>query len=131
MQSTLRLSLAAILVLALAPCLAPAQGEKTAKPEPDPPSAQPDLKAPKPEPQPYLLTISVRESNSGKPVVEKSYALTVISDDNHYQHQSLRDGDKIPFQVEKGQQYEDVGTNLDVLDASRRGESLSVNLRAE
>lgn len=129
MQSSTRLTLATLLALALAPCLATAQGEKAAKPESEAPATQAEPKASKPEPRPYQLTISVKESNSGKPVLEKSYALTVIADDNRYQHQRLRDGDRIPYQGEKGQSYEDVGTNVDATDALRRGEALAVNLQ--
>ena len=128
MQPSTRLTLAALFLLALAPGVAAAQGEKTAKPESETPAAQAEPKPPKPEPRPYQLTISVKESNSGKPVLEKSYVLTVIADDNRYQHQRLRDGDRIPYQSEKGQQYEDVGTNIDVTDALRRGEALVANL---
>jgi hypothetical protein len=127
MQFSTRLTLAALLALALAPCVATAQGEKPAKPESETP-ATPEPKAPKPEPRPYQLTISVKESNSGKPVLEKIYELTVIADDNRYSRQNLRDGDRIPYQSEKGQQYEDVGTNIDATDALRRGETLAVNL---
>ena len=130
MQSSTRLTLAALLALALAPCVAAAQGDKLAKSEPDAPSAQPDSKAPKLDPQPYLLAISVKESNSGKPILEKNYALTVIADDKTFHFQNLRDGDRIPFQGEKGQSYQDVGTNIDVSDATRRGEALAVSLRA-
>jgi hypothetical protein len=131
MQSSKRFVLAVILVLALASRLVTAQGEKPAKPEPEAQPAQSEPKVTKPEPRSYLLTISVKKSNSSRPAVEKSYVLTVIADDNRYQHQSLRDGDEIPFQGEKGQAYEEVGTNLDVNDATRRGETLSVNLRAQ
>ena len=71
MQSSARHTLAAILSFALAPWLVSAQGEKTVKPEPETPSVQAESKAPKPDPQPYLLSISVKESNSGKPILEK------------------------------------------------------------
>jgi hypothetical protein len=132
MQPSKRLTLAALLAFTLAPCLATAQGEKTAKPESETPATQAEPKPPKPEPRPYLLTISVKESNSGKPVLEKNYALTVVADDSRYHQQNLRDRDRIPYQSsEKGQSYEDVGMNLDVNDATRRGEALSLNLRAE
>ena len=129
MQPSTRLTLAALLVLALAPGLAAAQGEKTAKPELETPATQAEPKAPKPEPRPYQLTISVKESNSGKPVLEKNYALTVVADDNRYSRQNLRDGDRIPYQAEKGQNYEDVGTNIDATDALLRGEALAVKLQ--
>lgn len=129
MQSSTRLSLAAILAIAIAPCLAPAQGEKTAKSEPETQPAQSDLKAAKPEPLPYLLTIVVRESNSGKPTLEKKYSLTVIADDNRYHFQNLRDGDRIPYQRDKDQAYQDLGTNIDASDITRRGNTLAVSLR--
>lgn len=130
MQPFTRFTLAALLAFALVPCLAKAQGEKAVKPESEPTSAQSEPKAPKPEPRPYQLTISVKESNSGKPVLEKNYALTVIADDNRFSRQNLRDGDRIPYQSsDKGQSYEDVGTNIDATDALRRGEALAVKLQ--
>ncbi|MGA2167853.1 MAG: hypothetical protein ABSG62_06535 [Terracidiphilus sp.] len=131
MQSSTRLTLAALLSLALAPCLGTAQADKPAKPEPEAQPAQSEPKAPKPQPQPYLLTLSVKESNSGKTTLEKSYTLTVIADDTRYHFQNLRDGDRIPYQGDKGQTYEDVGTNIDASEATRRGETLAVSLRAE
>jgi hypothetical protein len=133
MQSSARFTLAAlltaVLVFALAPCFAAAQGEKATKPEPETQPAQPDAKAPKPDPKPYLLSISVKESNSGKPIVEKNYSLDVVADDNRYHFQNLRDGDRIPYQKDKDQAYQDVGTNIDASDATRRGETLAVSLR--
>jgi len=129
MQSSARHTLAAILTFALAPWLVSAQGEKTVKPEPETPSVQAESRAPKPDPQPYLLSISVKESNSGKPILEKDYVLNVVADDTRYHNQSLRDGDRIPYQGEKGQAYQDVGTNIDASDATRRGEALAVSLR--
>jgi hypothetical protein len=129
MQSCARLTLAALLAFALAPSFAAAQGEKATKPEPETQPAQPDSKAPKPEPQPYLLSISVKESNSAKPIVEKNYTLDVVADDNRYHFQNLRDGDRIPYQKDKDQAYQDVGTNIDASDATRRGETLAVSLR--
>ena len=131
MQPSTRLTLAALLTLALAPCLATAQADKPAKPEPEAQPAQSEPKAPKPQPQPYLLTLSVKESNSGKPILEKNYTFTVVADDNRFHFQNLRDGDRIPYQGDKGQTYEDVGTNIDASDATRRGEALAVSLRAE
>src|SRR5271165_5793783 len=117
MQPSTRLAFAAILGLALAPCLVAAQGDKPAR-------SEPEAQAAKPEPQPYLLTLSVKESNAGKPVLEKNYTLTVIADDNRFRYQSVRDGDRIPYQGEKGQTYQDVGTNIDTSDAARRGDTL-------
>lgn len=127
MQPSTRLTLAALLLLAFAPCLATAQGDKTTKPESETPATQAEPKPQKPEPLPYLLAISVKESNSGKPVLEKNYALTVIADDRHSLR--LRDSDRIPYQSEKGQQYEDVGTNIDLNGATRRGEALVADLQ--
>jgi hypothetical protein len=129
MQPSIRFTLAALLAFALVPCLATAQGEKPTKPESETPAAQSEPKPPKPEPRPYQLTVTVKESNSGKPVLEKNYDLTVIADDNRFSRQNLRDGDRIPYQSEKGQQYEDVGTNIDATDALRRGEALAVKLQ--
>jgi hypothetical protein len=129
MQSSTRLTLAALLALTLASGLATAQGDKAAKPESETAATQAEPKPPKPEPRPYLLAISVKEFNSGKPIVEKSYALNVVADDNRYHYQNLRDGDRIPYQGEKGQAYEDVGTNIDASDATCRGEALAVSLR--
>jgi hypothetical protein len=128
MQSSTRIVLAALLTLTLATCVAAAQGDKPAKTEPEAQPAQSEPKAPKPEPRPYLLTISVKESNSGKPILEKSYALNVVADDTRYHYQTLRDGDRIPYQGEKGQSYENVGTDIDVDQATRRGDALAVSL---
>jgi hypothetical protein len=128
MQSSTRLTLALLLVLAVAPSLVTAQGEKPAKSETETQPAQSESKDPKPEPQPYLLTVSVKESNSGKPILEKNYALNVVADDRNYRFQNLRDGDRIPYQGEKGQSYQDVGTNVDAQEATRRGDALIVTL---
>ena len=124
MQSSTRLTIATILSLALAPCLIAAQGDKPTKPEAEPQAA-------KPEPQPYLLTLSVKESNGGKPILEKSYTLSVIADDNRYHNQAVRDGDRMPYQGKDGQSYQEVGTSIDISDATRRGDTLIVSLRAE
>jgi hypothetical protein len=129
MQSSTRIALAALLTLTLAPCVAAAQGDKPAKTEPEAQPAQSEPKAPKTEPRPFLVTISVKESNSGKPILEKTYALTVIADDTRYHFQNLRDGDRIPYQGEKGQSYQDIGTNIDASDVTRRGDALAVSLR--
>jgi hypothetical protein len=129
MQYSTRLALAALLAFNLAPCLAFSQGEKAAKSESETQSAQAEPKVTKPDPKPYLLTISVKESNSGKPILEKNYSLTVIADDTRYHFQNLRDGDRIPYQGEKGQAYQDIGTNIDASDVSRRDDALAVSLR--
>ena len=128
MQSSTRLTLAALLSLALAPCLAAPQGEKPAKSEPEAPPAQSEPRIPKPEPQPYSLTIAVKESNSGKGILEKSYTLVVVADDTRYHYQTLRDGDRISYQGEKGQEYMNLGTDIDVDQVTRRGDALAVGI---
>jgi glucose/arabinose dehydrogenase len=129
MHNSTRLTLAALLSLALAPCLALAQGDKPAKAEPEAQPAPTESKAAKPQPQPYLLKVSVSESDAGKPSATKNYTLTVLADDNHSNgYESLRDGDRIPFNTEKGQNYHDLGTNLDLSNPTRQGETLIVKL---
>jgi hypothetical protein len=123
-----RFTLAALLSLALAPCLAKAQGDKPTKPEPEAQPTQSDSKPPKQQPQPYLLTLTVKESDSGKPSVEKSYALIVIADDNRIVLESLRDDDNIPFKTENEQNYRPIGTKMDFTHATRQGETLIVVL---
>jgi hypothetical protein len=131
MNMRTRLALAALLTLALAPCFAKAQSEKAAKREAEAATTQAQANVPKEQPQPFLLTISVKETVAGKAAVEKSYSLTVVADDRSYRYETLRDGDRIPYTGEKGREYFDVGTNIDITDASRHGESLAVNLRVE
>jgi hypothetical protein len=128
MNTSMRLTFAALLCLTLAPCMATAQGEKPAKPEAEAAPAPAQPKPPKPEPQPYKLMISVKESDSGKPSAEKNYTLAIIADDSHSSYESLRDGDNIPFKSEKGEENLSVGTNIDFSDATRQGETLIVKL---
>jgi hypothetical protein len=123
-----RFTLAVLLSLALAPCLATAQGDKPAKPEPKAPEAQTEPKAATPSPQPFLLTLTVTESDSGKPTAEKTYTLTIIADDTHGSNESLRDADNIPYKSEKGQEYQAIGTNMDFSNATRQGDTLIVML---
>ncbi len=119
MQSSTRLALAAALSCAIAPCLAAAQGDK------------PNQPANQPEPKPYLLALTVKESSSGKAVQEKSYTLVVIADDTIYRHQNLRDGDRIPYLGKDGQNYQDVGTNIDAQEVARRGDALAVTIQID
>jgi len=131
MKMPARLTLAALLSLALAPCLASAQGEKLAKAEAEAAAAPAKADAPKPQPQPLLLTITVKESDSGKATIERSYTFTEMADDSRFNQENLRDGDRIPYMGEKGREYYDVGTNIDIDSVSRRGEAVAFNLRVE
>lgn len=126
MQTSTRITFATLLALALAPCLAAAQGEEPTKPET---VVRPLASQAKPEPQAYSLTVSIKEAESGKAAVEKSYILAFIADTPRANRASVRDGDKIPYMSDKGQQWADVGTNIDVIEAMRRGESLAIDLR--
>jgi hypothetical protein len=111
-----RLTLAALLSLALAPCLAMAQGENSTQ-------------APKPPSQAYELTVTVKESEAGKALVDKTYTLIVITDDsNGYEH--LRDGDRVSYKNEKGEILTDnIGTNVDVNHATQQGDKLILELK--
>jgi len=122
MHATTRLALAAVLALGFVPLFAGAQ-DKPAEPESSPSSGP---KEAKPDPQPYTLNVSVKESNGGKLVQEKNYTLTVIADDRLYSRENLRDGERIPYQRDKDQNYQNVGTNIDTSEASRRGDALVV-----
>jgi hypothetical protein len=129
MKSTMYYALAALLGLALAPCLSLAQGEQ---PEPEAKPAQPQISNPKPSPQPYLIMIAVKESNSGKPILEKNYSLTVIADDPRYNYsENLRDGDHIPYSTGNGHEYHDMHTDIDCNNVYRRGDMVAVGLRVE
>jgi hypothetical protein len=87
--------------------------------------------ASKQPPQAYSLSISVKESDAGKDAVVKNYALTVVSDDDRGGGiVSVRDGDRIPYMGDKGREYHNVGTNIDVNRATRLGDFLVINLRA-
>lgn len=130
MQSSTRLTLAALLGFAIVPCVAFAQGDKPAPPVTQP-SASSDSNSSKPEPKPYALTLVVKETSSGKAVQEKNYTLTVIADDKAYYSQNLRDGDRIPYSTKDGQNYQDVGTNIDAQQASRLGDSLVVTIQVD
>jgi len=128
MNTATRLTLVALLSLTLAPCVAIAQGEKPAKPEPEAPAAPSQPRPPKPEPQPFKLMLGVKEWDAGKTILEKSYTLIMIADDDRNLFDNLRDGERIPYQGEKAQVYEDVGTNVDVNRPIQRGETLIVPL---
>jgi hypothetical protein len=129
MQSNTRLRLAALLILALAPTLAAAQGDKSANSETKVVSSQ--SSGSKQPPQAYSLAISVKEADAGKEAVVKNYALTVVSDDDRGGgNVSVRDGDRIPYMGDKGREYHNVGTNIDVNRATRLGDALVINLRA-
>lgn len=130
MQTRARLTLAVLLSLALAPCIAAAQGDK-AKADQEKKPTQSDSTAPKPEPQAYLVALSIKESDSGKPTLEKNYNLTVITDDFRNDNEHLRDGDRVPFVGEKGHEYIDIGTNIDVNHGTRRGEAVVISLGVE
>src|SRR5271157_1297217 len=123
MQSFTRVTVAALLTLAIAPWLATAQGDKPAKPEPDAQAAPSQSRPPKPQPQPFALTVVVKESDSGKPILEKSYTLSAVADDDSSMYANLRDGDRIPYVGEKGREYYDVGTNIDAQRPTRRGDT--------
>jgi hypothetical protein len=132
MHTSTRLTLAALLSLALVPCLAAAQGDKPDKPaktEPEAQTTQSESKTPKPEPQTYLLTLSFKESEPGKTASTKNYTLMVISDDVHSRNENLRDGDRIPYMGEKGREYFDAGTSIDFTEILRHGDLLVGNLR--
>lgn len=51
-----------------------------------------------------------------------------MADDRLYSRQNLRDGERIPYQTNKDQNYQNVGTNVDASGASRRGDALVVTL---
>ena len=129
MHTTARLTFATLLGLAIAPCLASAQSEKPSKPEAETPSAQAEAKAPKMPPQPYLLKLSVIESDAGKPTVQREYTLEMLADDNHGSgYVSLRDAERIPYTSDKGPQYQNIGTDIDLTSGTRQGEALIVKL---
>lgn len=125
MQTSIRITLAVLLSLAFAPNVM-AQGEQ---PKPEAKPAQPQISTPNTPLQSYVIALSVKESNSGKPVAEKNYSLTVVADDPRInRRESLRDGDRIPY---SGGNYHDVGTNIDYDSAYRRGDMLAIFLQVE
>lgn len=132
MQNSTRFTVAALLGFALTSGfglgIALAQGDKPANPD-QATTAQAEPKAPKPQPQPFTLTLTVKESESGKVIAHKNYTLTVMADDNQHGFESMRDGDRIPYTGEKGREYQDVGTNIDVERITRVGDSLFFMLR--
>jgi hypothetical protein len=116
-----RLTLAALLSLALAPCLVLAQGES---------SDQPAAKAPKPPSQAYELTVTVQESEGGKALVDKTYTLIVLADDERRSYEHLRDGDRVSYKNEKGEILTDnIGTNVDVNQPKQQGDKLVLELK--
>jgi glucose/arabinose dehydrogenase len=128
MRNTTSLTLATFLGLALAACVATAQSEKPNKPQSEAEPAATESKAPKQPPQPFLLTVTITESDAGKPSAEKTFVVTLIADDSHGTFESLREGDRIPFTSEKGPEYHTVGANIDFREASRLGENLVVKM---
>ena len=128
MHASTRFTLAAALALAIMPHVASAQTESVTTGNTGKVVENGGPSAPKPDPQPYTLNLSVKESSGGKLVLEKNYTLTVIADDRLYSRENLRDGERIPYQTNKDQNYQSVGTNVDASGASRRGDVLLVNL---
>jgi hypothetical protein len=128
-MTSARLTLAALLSLVLAPCLASAQGENSAQPGPDAQAVQSQAKPPKPASLPYELTVTVKESETGKVLVDKRYTLTVVTDDNLNSNEHLRDGDRIPYATDKGQDFTNIGTNVDVTRATQQGDKLILSMR--
>lgn len=135
MLSALRLAASLALTLALSPTLGsqsdkPADSSSSRTTEssdrtPPPPPATPRL-----APRAYSLSITVKETEPGKEATEKSYTFNVVTDDNRFGYNSLRDGDHIPYMGEKGREYHTVGTNVDVRGASRLGDTLVITLAA-
>jgi hypothetical protein len=125
MRTSTRFTLVFLLGLALAPSFTLAQSEQ---PEKEVKPAQSQISTP----QPYLITLAVKESSSGKAVLEKNYSLTVVADDARYNAPvTLRDSDRIPFESRNVLEYHDIGTNIDCNAASRRGEMLIISIRVE
>jgi hypothetical protein len=112
-----RLTLAALLSLALAPCLAMAQGENSTQ-------------APKPPSQAYELTVTVKESEGGKALVDKTYTITILANDSTYNYEHLRDGDHVSWKNDKGEMLGDnIGTNVDVNHPTQQGDKLILELK--
>ena len=128
MQTSARLALATLLILAFVPCSALAQDDRPAKADAEAKLPQSQASMPKQPPEPFLLTISINESDAGKPAAGKNYVVTVIADDNHGNYESLRDNDRIPYTSDKEQKYHSVGTEIDLTNATRQGETLFVKL---
>ncbi len=120
MHASTRFTLAAVLALVLVPSFALAQGDKPARPE--------NSADTPPQPTPYTLTLAVKESSSGKSVQEKDYRITIVADDRIHSSQNLRDGDRIPYASKDGQQYENVGTDIDIQQVASIGNSLAVTI---
>lgn len=126
MQFT-RLVLAALLSIALSPAVASAQGEEPTSA--DTKVAPLQSASARPQPQPYLLTVSIKETDSGKAVMEKTYVLTVLADDNRGNNIQVRDGDRVPFVTDQAHEFHNVGTNLDILNVTRIGNALVIGMR--
>jgi len=120
MRISKRLILAVLFSLMLAPCLALAQDSK------------PEAEV-KPQPQPYQLTFTVKETFAGKAAVERSYTLTVITNDDKNHHDgSVRDNDRTAEkQADGGNKEFRVGTDIDVYRLSHQGNLLIVDFRAD
>ena len=103
------------------------------------PKAQ-DTAKPAPPIHYYHLDFAIEELGSdGKPVNSRTYSTTVNTD--IHSTMSIRIGSRIPIStgstfndgktVSTQYQYEDVGVNIDVLDAHEVGRLLALNLSAD
>ncbi len=128
MEPSTRLTIVALLAFATASCVAAAQSDNADKTGPKTKVTELETVEVSPQPMAYNLTLSIKESDSGKVAVEKSYTLTILSDDPRYGYTNVRDGDKIPYMSDKGRQWVDVGTNVDVTECKRHGNVLSLKL---
>ena len=120
-----RIFLALLLSVTLASMNLKSQGEGGTASEKKPEAVQTEKKTP---PKPYQLAITIKEIEGNKIVYEKSYSLTVIADPNHRDYESVRDGERIPFHNEKGSDYFDSGTNIDVNATSYFGDFVTTNI---
>ena len=131
MHATTRLTLAAALALPFLTHSAVAQSDAVTTGNTGKVVESSNSNNGKPEPEPFLLSLTVKESSSGKFVQEKNYALTVVAEDRLHQVQNLRDGERIPYSEKDGQNYQDVGTNIDDQQPTRLGDSLVVTVQVD
>jgi hypothetical protein len=118
MHATTRLTLAAALALPFLTHSAVAQSDAVTTGNTGKVVESSNSNNGKPEPEPFLLSLTVKES-------------TVVAEDRLHQVQNLRDGERIPYSEKDGQNYQDVGTNIDVQQPTRLGDSLVVTVQVD
>ncbi len=119
-----RIFLALLLSVALVSMSMKAQNESTPEKNPETKDVGKVAQA-----KPYQLTIVIKEFDGNKSLYEKSYLLNVIANSREHNYENVRDGARIPYRSEKGVDYFDSGTNIDVTTVNSLEDFISVDLR--